>query len=356
MKLLITGICGFAGSTLAEGLRRRVEGLEIFGMDNFIREGTELNRARLRAAGVRVWHGDVRNASDFEPLPAADWVVDAAANPSVLAGVDGRSSSRQLLEHNLSGTINVLEYAKRHGAGVVLLSSSRVYSVRALAGLPLVVRDRAYDLDTMRPLPPGISAAGIDTGFSVEPPVSLYGGTKLASEILALEYAAAFGFPVWLNRCGVLAGAGQFGTAEQGIFSYWIHSHRGRRPLRYIGFEGCGYQSRDALHPLDLAALVDRQITCGRADGRRLYTAGGGPENTMSLARLTAWCDERFGAHPVAPDGRPRVYDVPWIAMSNAAAAADFGWSPGLKMGSILEELARHAESHPEWLRISGAE
>ena len=36
---------------------------------------------------------------------------------------------------------------------------------------------------------------------------------------LILEYGECFGFPVWINRCGVLAGAGQFGKADQGIFS-----------------------------------------------------------------------------------------------------------------------------------------
>ena len=70
---------------------------------------------------------------------------------------------------------------------------------------------------------------------------------------MALEYGLSFGFPVWINRCGVLAGAGQFGTAEQGIFSYWLHAHASRLPLRYIGFGGHGYQVRDAFHPADLA-------------------------------------------------------------------------------------------------------
>jgi hypothetical protein len=64
----------------------------------------------------------------------------------------------------------------------------------------------------------GFSDAGIAEDFSIDPPVSPYGSTKRASETLALEYGAAFGFPVWINRCGVLADAGQFGTAEQGIF------------------------------------------------------------------------------------------------------------------------------------------
>ena len=67
---------------------------------------------RLRELGVELIHGDMRTASDLEALPAADWVIDAAANPSVLAGVRGHSSSRQLFEHNLASLVNVLEYCR----------------------------------------------------------------------------------------------------------------------------------------------------------------------------------------------------------------------------------------------------
>ncbi len=100
--------------------------------------------------------------SDLETLPAADWVIDAAANPSVLAGVDGRTSSRQLIEHNLHGTLNLLEYCKRHKAGFILLSSSRVYSIPALAGLPLRAEGPAFHSSIRRRRPGGrrVSAEG----------------------------------------------------------------------------------------------------------------------------------------------------------------------------------------------------
>jgi CDP-paratose 2-epimerase len=353
MRLLITGVCGFVGSALAEALPELREGLEITGIDNLQRAGSEGNRGRLRARGVRVVHGDIRTASDVENLPDADWVIDAAANPSVLAGV-GSGSSRQLFEHNLGGLGNVLEYCRERRAGLVVLSSSRVYSIAALTALPLRATAEAFELDTGKPLPAGVSACGIGAGFSTTPPVSLYGSTKLASEILALEYGAAFGFPVWVNRCGVLAGAGQFGTPDQGIFSYWIHAHRGRRPMRYIGFGGTGRQVRDAFSPRDLAELVDRQMAAGREGGRRLYVAGGGPANAMSLAQLTAWCDERFGGHAPERDEQPRPYDIPWMILDSRDAAEDFGWAPRTGLGEVLEEIARHAERHPEWLERSG--
>jgi CDP-paratose 2-epimerase len=349
MKILITGVCGFVGSRLALALSDRLENVEISGIDNLSRPGSEGNRAPLEARGVRFVHGDVRARSDVDSLPACDWVIDAAANPSVLAGVDGRSSPRQVTEHNLLGTLNALEYCREHKAGIVLLSSSRVYSVRHLAALPVAARGDQFVLDTGQSLPPGISEAGLAEAFSVSQPISVYGATKLASEIMAIEYGCTFGFPVWVNRCGVLAGAGQFGTAEQGIFSYWLHAHAARRPLRYIGFGGHGHQVRDAFHPADLAALVTAQM---RRDPPidPIYNAGGGAANAMSLAQLTRWCDERFGKNEPQPDSRPRPFDIPWLVMNSARARADLGWSPERSLASILEEIVDHVRNHPDWL------
>src|SRR5262249_19004935 len=121
MKFLVTGICGFVGSSLAIALIKRVSRCEITGIDNLSRAGSESNLRRLSSVGVRVVHGDLRLQSDIDSLPKCEWVIDAAANPSVLAGIDGRSSPRQLMEHNLIGTINVLEYCRRQNSGLVLL-------------------------------------------------------------------------------------------------------------------------------------------------------------------------------------------------------------------------------------------
>jgi len=353
MKILITGVCGFVGSALAEWLLRWRAGLSITGIDNLIRPGSEGNRLRLRKLGVTVIHGDIRSASDVATLHAADWVIDAAANPSVLAGVCGTFSSRQLFEHNLAALVNVLEFAKMHGAGLLLLSSSRVYSIPVLASLPLRMDEDRFVLDETAKLPAGLTLEGIGSGFSTAPPISLYGSTKLASEVVALEYGEAFDFPVWITRCGVLAGAGQFGTPDQGIFSYWINAHLRRRPLRYIGFDGTGRQVRDVFHPRDLAGLLDAQMSCRRAGGQRVYTAGGGTANAMSLSQLTAWCDTRFEAFAPAADTADRPYDIPWVVMDSHDAGRDFGWKIETPAVDLLEEIARHAEDNPDWLERS---
>ena len=124
-----------------------------------MRPGSELNRARLAKLGVALVHGDIRMPSDFESLPAVDWVIDAAANPSVLAGIQTGFSSRQLIEHNLGSVVNVLEYCKAHKAGLLLMSTSRVYSIPALRRCRCKSQGDAFCLDEAAELPPGISAA-----------------------------------------------------------------------------------------------------------------------------------------------------------------------------------------------------
>jgi len=345
MKILITGICGFVGSTLAHALREMQP-------DNFIRPGSETNRVPLTKLGVKVFRGDIRFARDLEKLPAVDWVIDAAANPSVLAGVDGKTSSYELVEHNLYGTINMLEFCKAHRAGFILLSTSRVYSIPPLAALKVQSVKKAF-CPVFKKSPPGLSKAGVSESFSTAPPVSLYGATKLASEALALEYGETFSFPVWINRCGVLAGAGQFGRADQGIFAYWLNAWLRKHPLKYIGFDGKGSQVRDCLHPRDLLPLLEKQMASNGKGKTRVQNVSGGAQSAMSLAQLSDWCTARFGKQAIASQVAPRPFDIPWMVLDSALAKRQWNWHPQTPMLQILEEIAVHAEKNPKWLELS---
>lgn len=352
MKLLITGICGFVGSTLARELI--AAGHQITGFDNFIRPGSETNRAPLEKLGAKVITADLRDNSAMDALPAADFVIDAAANPSVLAGIDGKTSSRELIDHNLVGTVNMLEYCKRHRAGFILLSTSRVYSIPPLAALPVEPVNNAFQPAKNAALPANLTAAGINETFSTQAPVSLYGSTKLASEALALEYGETFDFPVFINRCGVLAGAGQFGRADQGIFAYWINSYMRRRPLKYIGFGGHGYQVRDCLHPRDLVSLLEKQMTAPKLTvENRLINCSGGTTSARSLRQLSDWCAAKFGAFSISADSAPRPFDLPWVVLDSSKAAHIWDWRPQTTTDAILDEIARHAEANSQWLDIS---
>ncbi len=353
MRILITGICGFVGSTVARELA--AAGHQVTGFDNFIRPGSETNRAPLEKLGIKVLTADLRNAKEMDALPAADFVIDAAANASVLAGVDGQTSSRELVDHNLTGTINILEYCKAHKAGFILLSTSRVYSIAPLASLPVDAVNGAFHPSPLASrLPPGLTAGGLDESFTTTAPISLYGATKLASEAMALEYGESFGFPVFVNRCGVLAGAGQFGRADQGIFAYWINAWLRKKPLKYLGFGGHGHQVRDCLHPRDLVPVLAKQFAAPKlAVADRIANFSGGAASAMSLRQLSDWCGQRFGPHTVVQDGTPRSFDIPWIVLDHAKATKLWNWKPATGTPAILGEIAAHAEKNPGWLELS---
>jgi CDP-paratose 2-epimerase len=324
--------------------------MKIVGLDNFSRNGSELNISQLMDLGIELIRGDIRSQSDIDGLPKVDWIIDCAANPSVLAGLDGQSSSRQLTEHNLLGTINLLEYCKNHKAGLILLSTSRVYSASKLAALPVKSCDHRFKLGGCDVA--GVSGAGISEDFPTTAPLSLYGASKLASETLILEYGESFDFPVWINRCGVLAGAGQFGKADQGIFSFWIHSFREKKPLKYIGFNATGHQVRDALHPKDLVTLLSRQMLEPDWEAPKIINLGGGIDNSMSLMELSSWCEDRFGHNEVLASQVERPMDAPWIVMDSTTAQNAWNWSVKTKIEQILKEIGNHAEKNPSWLKL----
>ena len=351
MKVLLTGICGFAGTSIARSLMESHSSLQIVGLDNFSRKGSEFNISELTVLGINLIRGDIRSQSDIDALPKTDFVIDCAANPSVLAGLDGNSSSRQLMEHNLIGTINLLEYCKRHKAGLILLSTSRVYSASELSALPVKPSDNRFELQECDLN--GVSRSGISEDFPTTSPLSLYGASKLASETLILEYGKCFGFPVWINRCGVLAGAGQFGKVDQGIFSFWIHSYKEKNPLKYIGFNGTGYQVRDALHPRDLVPLLARQLLEPSWDAPKIINVGGGIENSMSLKELSYWCEQRFGPNKVVSSLEQRTMDAPWIVMDYSVTQNAWNWQPRIGIEQILEEIASFADDNPEWLSMT---
>jgi CDP-paratose 2-epimerase len=365
MRILVMGGCGFVGAAVCRGLLRHFAGVEITVFDSLKRAGAWENIAKLRSLGISVVHGDMRLASDVDAVlhdgaGSFDWVIDSAAEPSVLAGsVAGRGvNPRQLIEHNLIGTVNLLEAAARAQAGVILLSTSRVYSIREMCSLPLREQPStlgpAFGIDVSRPLSGGASGDGITECFSTTPPVSLYGATKLASETLAWEYAHRYGTPLVINRCGVMAGAGQFGRADQGIFSWWIHAWAAGLPLRYIGFGGRGLQVRDCLHPDDLADLLAVQIRRASGIGPTRQNVSGGVKSARSLAQLSGWCTDRLGKRDVDADPENRPYDVPWIVLDHELASQRFAWRPTRTVETILEEILNHARKTPDWLARCG--
>ena len=341
--VLITGGSGFVGGNLCVGLAARHPDWSITALDNLKRRGAELNLPRLREAGVRFVHGDVREQADLLALPRVDAIVECSAEPSALAGTDG--SPDYLVRSNLFGAYHCLELARRDDAQVVFISTSRVYPYEALDALEH--RETATRFELCPEPGAGASEAGIAEDFPLDGPRTLYGATKLAAEHLVTEYAAVAGLPTVIDRCGVIAGPWQMGKVDQGVFTYWLLAHQTGRPLSYIGYGGLGKQVRDLLHVDDLVDLVERQLA--DPDGWRgaAVNVGGGRPVSLSLAETTALCQELTGRKiPVTASGDERPGDVRIYLSDTARLFARTDWRPQRSAEQILGDTAAWLREH----------
>jgi CDP-paratose 2-epimerase len=344
---LITGGCGFVGSALALCLRRRFPTAKVIALDNFHRNGSRLNEGRLRDTGVDVVEADVRNRDALIGVGPCDLVIDAAAEPSVMAGRGDDVS--YVVDTNLGGTLNALECARLWKARFIFLSTSRVYPVEALRAIRLREAAERFEIAADQVLP-GISVAGIAEGFPVDGARTLYGATKFASEIMVREYAAQFGLDAVVNRCGVIAGPWQMGKVDQGVIALWVASHIFGKPLKYIGYDG--RQVRDVLHIDDLATLIEMQVRRGAPLAGAVYTVGGGREISCSLRELTNLCRERTGVRmDISGDPRVRDGDVPLYITDAARVRVAFGWAPERSVRDVVADIAGWIQDAPDTLR-----
>ena len=348
-SVLVTGGAGFVGSSLALRLKQADPRRRVVALDNLKRRGSELNLPRLREAGVEFLHGDIRTKDDLTAVPGTfDLLLECSAEPSVLAG---QSSPEYVVETNLVGTFHCLERARRDGASVIFLSTSRVYPIRGLNAIRTEETETRFSI-VGRQESPGVSIRGVSEDFPLAGARSLYGATKLASELLLAEYGESYGVPFIVNRCGVIAGPWQMGKVDQGVFTLWMARHFYGGGLDYVGWGGEGKQVRDLLHIDDLADLLLVQI----ADFARLsgstYNVGGGARVSLSLRETTALCEEISGrkiAIGTARETRPA--DVKTYISDNSRVTDATGWSPRRPPRDVLVDIHDWIRSHEADLR-----
>lgn len=246
---------------------------------------------------------------------------------------------------NVGGALNCLEIARITKCDVLFLSTSRVYPYLRLNELPFAETATRYRFAGTSL---GLTSEGISEDFPLDGVRSLYGVTKLAAELMLEEYAAAYGFRFIIDRFGVITGPGQMAKADQGVIALWVAAHRYGRPLRYIGFEGRGKQVRDFLHVDDFCSLVVDQVI-GFADyaGRR-YNAGGGLDQSLSLAETTDLCRRVIGREiPIGSETQNRAADVRIYITDHSRVSGVRGWRPKIGAVQTISDIDR-------WLVDSG--
>jgi CDP-paratose 2-epimerase len=346
MRILITGGAGFIGSRLARHLHRTLPDARITCMDNLHRCGSELHAAALQREDIHFHRGDVRREADF-PNQDCDLLIECSAEPSVLAGLDG--DTRYLYHTNVTGAYHCLEHARLHGSQFLFLSTSRVYPIVTLESHPWEEQQTrfAWKNEGVH----GITSRGVREDCSMLGARSLYGTTKLTAELLIEEYRAAFGLRAIINRCGVIAGPGQFGKVDQGIVSHWVLAHLFSRPLAYIGYGGQGKQVRDVLHIADLCTLIELQIRDFSVWDGWCGNVAGGLENSISLCELTQLCSEATGKQvDIQHVAETRPADLRLYIADCSKLLARTSWKPKWSVKQIVADTASWAQQHHDEL------
>jgi CDP-paratose 2-epimerase len=345
MRILITGGAGFVGSAMARYLKQTLSGSSVVAFDNLKRRGSELNLALLRESGIEFVHGDVRSRADLSELKGNfDLLIEASAEPSVHSGTGG--SPDYVVETNLTGAFNCLDFARHCGSKFILLSTSRVYSIQPLRGIQLTEGQTRFEISDKQTIS-GITREGISEEFPTHLARSFYGASKLGAEQMVQEFSHTYGLKALILRCGVIAGPGQFGKADQGVFTMWVAHHYFKLPVRYIGFGGEGKQVRDLLHIQDLCELTGNIVDSLEKHSGDVWNVGGGIERSISLMELTALC-RRVVGNSVTTSGISETagFDVPVYVSDCRKMFARSNWRPKHSVETLVADIL-------QWIRAN---
>jgi len=278
-RVLVTGGSGFIGRHAVAGLTRAGATVRV------------LDLGPHPDPSVDVVVGDL---SDPDALEAAfaggmDSVVHLAAVTSVLRSVENPGGT---FDTNVAGTHAVLEAAR--AAGVTSLAFASTNAVTGPMEAPAIV-----ETATLRPLTP-------------------YGATKAASEMLMSAYTASYGV-----RCVCLRLTNVYGPGMQAKDSIVARLMRAIRLEREFEIYGDGRQVRDYVHAWDVIDAM--KISLVNEDWHGPVVIGSG--KSLSVLEVLDTVRSVTGASLAVRDGPARPGEMPAVIVDPSRALAA-GWSP----------------------------
>ncbi|MEV2241598.1 NAD-dependent epimerase/dehydratase family protein [Micromonospora sp. NPDC049891] len=282
MRILITGGAGFIGSNLASAALVEPAVKEVTVLDD-LSVGL---RANLDGLDVNFVEGSILDPSALDAAMAGrEAVVHLAALPSVPRSLQDPVASHHA---NATGTLMVLEAARRHDVGHVLVaSSSSVYGMNPV--LPKA------ELTWTRPMSP-------------------YAASKLATEAYALAHQASFGLPTLAMRFFNVFGPGQrHDHAYAAVIPRFVHAALRGEP---VVLHGDGTQSRDFTYVGSVCQVI--------LDALRRRVHHPHPVNLAfgvraSLLEVVDELSDLLGRPIACEYAPPRVGDVPHSLADNSS-------------------------------------
>ena len=337
MKILVTGGCGFVGTNLCLHLKKKK--FKVISIDNLSRKGSKYNLNLLKNNNIKNFKIDIANFNNLKKIPKVDLIIDCCAEAAV--EVSKRELDKVFFT-NLVGTFNILKKAKIDKAKLIFLSSSRVYPLTLLSNL---VKQKKMNKKIR-------FFKKIDEKFSLDGPRSIYGFTKLSSEMLIEEFSYQFGIKFIINRCGVISGPLQFGKQDQGFVSLWLWRHLNKKKLNYIGYGGKGHQVRDVLHIDDLKKLIFLQIKKLSKINNKIFTVGGSIKNKISLIELTKICQKITGNEiKIGKIKKTSNYDIPIFITNNSKVSKTYGWKVEKDIYEISQDVYKWLSNNKKLIK-----
>ncbi len=272
MKVVVTGGAGFIGANLCRTLLG--SGVDQVTVVDDLSTGS---RANLDGVDVALVEGTIIDPQVLDvAFDGADAVVHLAARPSVPRSLEDPEASHVA---NATGTLQVLEAARRAGGPLVVVASS----------------SSVYGANPTLPKHEELAVA----------PLSPYAASKLATESYALAWHHSFGLPVLAFRFFNVFGPLQMpGHAYAAVVPALASAALAGQPLP---IHGDGRQSRDFTYVGTVSAVITAAVTRRVTSDRPVNLAYGTRTDLLTLVALL----EEVVGHPLEIDHRePRAGDV----------------------------------------------
>ena len=310
MRILVTGGAGFNGSHFAE--RVLAAGEEIVVLDKLTYAGNEAN-VPTAAEFVR---GDVAAPEDVDAIGPVDAIVNFAAETHVDRSILGPT---EFVRTDVLGALVLVQYAHRHGARLVHVSTDEVYG-----DLTAPAREDA----PLRPSSP-------------------YSASKAGGDLQVLAAVRTFGVDACVTRGSNTYGARQY---PEKLIPLFVTNALDGEPLPLYGD---GRQVRDWLHVDDHCAAIELVLREGESG--EVYNVGAGDERENGevaerIIELTG-VDPSLLRHVADRPGHDRRYAL------DSSKLRSLRWEPRRRFEEgLAEAVAWYRDNRAWWEPIkSGA-
>jgi nucleoside-diphosphate-sugar epimerase len=250
-------------------------------------------------------------------------VVHAASNVEV---ANLFRDPYKAFQTNVTGTLNVLEAARRTGV-------ERVVDISSIGVLPAIQYE---PIDAAHPI------LLADQG----PGSGAYGAAKAAGELFGFAYRQAYGIDIRIIRPSAVYGLGMQWHSANYMKEFVEPAVRGEK----VRVPSGGRLPRDYTHVLDVASLTVRVVDCDEDADRIFYAATGQPLVTAAeAARIVSELVPGSSVEVADVMSREDVVEASFRGViSIANARAQIGWTP--RYGSLREGIQEYIDSYRSFL------